>query len=335
LRLIYVIGPSGAGKDSLLNGLRQEIADITKPPPLYFAQRTITRNHHQSNEDHEAVEASNFDLLINSNAFALNWFANGLRYGVRHKELAPMSEGTWVMVNGSRAYLEEAKLRFPGLTVLHITAPIEVLRARLLSRGRENRQAIEERLSRSQSFVLEPQDLSVSNGGSLRDSLDLLKTLLQQRTGIPLFSGSSLDRSTTLYMIRQYQDTTDRLQVVELWRNIFGYETAHNEPNLTISKKIAINDGLFFVAIENAHIVGTIMAGYDGHRGWIYSVSVKLNKRHSGIGSALVKHAELSLAKLGCMKIKLQILNTNESTSSFYASLGYSIEPNISMGKLL
>ena len=75
-------------------------------------------------------------------------------------------------------------------------------------------------------------------------------------------------------IIRQYQDTTDRIQVVELWRNVFGYETTHNEPNLSISKKIATKDGLFFVAVENADIVGTIMAGYDGHRGWLYSVAV-------------------------------------------------------------
>jgi ribose 1,5-bisphosphokinase len=96
-----------------------------------------------------------------------------------------MSEGTWVMVNGSRAYLEEAKRRFPELTVLYITAPIEVLRARLLSRGRENEQAIEARLNRSQDVALEPQDLCVSNGGSLADSVATLKNLLQQRTGIP------------------------------------------------------------------------------------------------------------------------------------------------------
>ncbi len=196
MSLIYIVGPSGAGKDSLLNGLRQEITGMPKPPPLYFAQRTITRSHHQSNEDHEAVDASSFESLLHSNAFALNWFANGLHYGVRHKEMAPMSEGTWVMVNGSRAYLEEAKLRFPGLTVLHITAPIEVLRARLLSRGRESEQAIEARLSRAQSFVQEPQDLCVSNGGSLADSQAMLKNLLQQRTGIPLFTSSNLNWST-------------------------------------------------------------------------------------------------------------------------------------------
>jgi len=135
--------------------------------------------------------------------------------------------------------------------------------------------------------------------------------------------------------IRQYDDTSDRQQVVELWRHVFGYETAHNDPHLTISKKIAVNDGLFFVAVENAQIIGTIMAGYDGHRGWIYSVAVHPSKRLSGVGSSLVHHAENSLAQLGCMKIKLQILKTNESTASFYASLGYEIEPNISMGKLL
>ena len=101
--------------------------------------------------------------------------------------------------------------------------------------------------------------------------------------------------------IRQYKDTTDRIQVVELWRNVFGYETAHNEPNLSISKKIATKDGLFFVAVVNTDIVGTIMAGYDGHRGWLYSVAVDPNKRLSGSGSSLVQHAEKALTDLGCM----------------------------------
>ena len=60
-------------------------------------------------------------------------------------------------------------------------------------------------------------------------------------------------------IIRQYKDTTDRIQVVELWRNVFGYETAHNEPNLAISKKIATNDGLFFVAVENTDSVHNLV----------------------------------------------------------------------------
>ena len=135
--------------------------------------------------------------------------------------------------------------------------------------------------------------------------------------------------------IRQYEDVTDRIQVVELWRNVFGYETAHNEPNLAISKKIATNDGLFFVAVENTDIAGTIMAGYDGHRGWLYSVAVDPKIRLNGLGSSLVRHAEKALTDLGCMKVKLQLLATNEATATFYKSLGYSVEPNISLGKLL
>lgn len=188
--MIYIIGPSGAGKDSLLNGLRQDMAGMAKPPPLYFAQRTITRNHHQTNEDHEAVNEAQFERLHQSQAFALNWVANGLNYGVRHTELAPMTKGTWVIVNGSRAYLDEAKRRFPGLTVLHITAPTEVLRARLLARGRENEQAIEARLSRVQNFAPEPNDICVSNGGTLAESLNMLKNLLKERTGISLNTSS-------------------------------------------------------------------------------------------------------------------------------------------------
>jgi ribosomal protein S18 acetylase RimI-like enzyme len=135
--------------------------------------------------------------------------------------------------------------------------------------------------------------------------------------------------------IRQYQDAIDRMQVVELWRNVFGYETAHNEPNLAISKKISVKDGLFFVAADAKEIVGTIMAGYDGHRGWLYSVAVHPNKRLGGLGTLLVRHAEKALADVGCMKVNLQLLDTNHATAAFYHSVGYSVEPRLSMGKLL
>lgn len=191
MNLIYIMGPSGAGKDSLLNSLHQEMASLGQALPLIMAQRTITRSHHQSNENHEAIDEASFESLLQSNAFALNWFANGLHYGIRHEQLAPMSKGSWIMVNGSRAYLEQAKLRFPGLTVLHITAPVDVLRSRLLARGRENEKDIEARLSRSQSLESNPQDLYVINDGRLEDSLTKLKDLLQQRTGIAFNSNSN------------------------------------------------------------------------------------------------------------------------------------------------
>lgn len=135
--------------------------------------------------------------------------------------------------------------------------------------------------------------------------------------------------------IRTYNDTTDKIMVVELWQKIFGYDTAHNDPYLTITKKWAVHDGLFFVAVEKFQIVGTIMAGYDGHRGWLYSVAVDPIMRHQGLGSLLVHHAESALKSLGCLKVKLQILNTNIPVTSFYKRLGYEIEPTVSMGKIL
>jgi ribosomal protein S18 acetylase RimI-like enzyme len=77
------------------------------------------------------------------------------------------------------------------------------------------------------------------------------------------------------------------------------------------------------------------MAGYDGHRGWLYAIAVHPDWRRSGLGSRLVRHAERALAGLGCMKINLQLLATNSATVDFYESIGYVVEPRVSMGKVL
>lgn len=135
--------------------------------------------------------------------------------------------------------------------------------------------------------------------------------------------------------VTQYKDSSHRDQVVSLWETVFGYETAHNRPAVAIDKKLAVNDGLFFVAVADSSVVGTVMAGYDGHRGWIYSVAVSASQRRRGIGSQLVSHAERVLVGRGCVKINLQIMEGNESVSAFYASLGFSIEKRISMGKCI
>src|SRR6184192_2758048 len=132
--------------------------------------------------------------------------------------------------------------------------------------------------------------------------------------------------------IEPYSDADNRAAVIALWKAIFGYEALHNEPALVIDKKIAVNDDLFFVARKGARIIGTVMAGYDGHRGWIYSVAVAPAHRRRGVGSQLVRHAEQALVGKGCVKINLQILEGNESVTAFYESLGFSIEKRISMG---
>jgi ribosomal protein S18 acetylase RimI-like enzyme len=133
--------------------------------------------------------------------------------------------------------------------------------------------------------------------------------------------------------IKIYDNMEHRKQVIDIWTSIFKYRDLRNNPAMVIDKKLAVNDGLFFVAIENGDIVGTIMAGYDGHRGWIYSLAVIPEFRRAKIGTKLLKHAENELKKLGCIKINLQIMQDNEIVKEFYQKNGYELEDRISMGK--
>jgi ribosomal protein S18 acetylase RimI-like enzyme len=124
-------------------------------------------------------------------------------------------------------------------------------------------------------------------------------------------------------------------QLAALWQRVFGYESAHNAPQFVIDKKLAVGDGLLFVAEAEGKVVGSIMAGYDGHRGWIYSLAVLPEYRRRGLGSRLVRHAEQQLRALGCPKINLQIMKGSDLVESFYRKLGYEAEPRVSMGKKL
>lgn len=135
--------------------------------------------------------------------------------------------------------------------------------------------------------------------------------------------------------IVDYSDSLHRASVIALWNSVFDHPTEHRLPSRSIDMKLAVNDRLFFVALSEGAVIGTVLAGYDGHRGWLYSVSVDPAHRRKGIGEALVGHAERALKQLGCLKINLQVVSTNAEIVPFYESLGYSIEPNISMGKRL
>jgi ribosomal protein S18 acetylase RimI-like enzyme len=134
--------------------------------------------------------------------------------------------------------------------------------------------------------------------------------------------------------IEPYRDAEHRSEVIALWETVFGYVAKHNNPSLAIDKKRDFDD-LFFVAMDAGAVVGTVMGGYDGHRGWIYALAVAPSHRRQGIGSRLVAHAEDALSRKGCMKINLQILEENASVAAFYLSLGYSVENRINMGKVL
>jgi ribosomal protein S18 acetylase RimI-like enzyme len=144
------------------------------------------------------------------------------------------------------------------------------------------------------------------------------------------FERNSQDSMTN---IRKYQHQ-DKSSLVELWRSVFPNAPPHNEPSGVIDEKLAVDD-LIFVAEDNGSIIGACMAGYDGHRGWLYAVGVLPEYRRKHIGTQLVAFAMQALRSLGCKKVNLQIRSTNTQVASFYQSLGFAAEDRLSMGAFI
>ncbi len=182
-RLIYVMGPSGAGKDSVLGWLREHLpADF----PVHWARRTITRPASAGGEAHEATDAQAFEHLRSQGAFALTWQANGLHYGVRHTELALLQQGHWVLVNGSRGHLHQALQSHPGLQVVHITAEPTVLMQRLTARQRESPDEIQQRVQRASTWTAPEGAIQISNNGSLEQASLTLWAELEKMPNWPV-----------------------------------------------------------------------------------------------------------------------------------------------------
>jgi ribose 1,5-bisphosphokinase len=187
-RLIYIIGPSGAGKDSVLHALRQTWPGAAN---AHWARRTITRPTQTDGEQHEAVDVASFDQLRAQGTFGLHWEANTLRYGVRATELAPLDHGRCVFVNGSRGHLPDLLARWPEATVVHISASPEVLARRLTARARETAQAITARLRREVSMTLPANHIAIQNDGPLHEAANALARQLNRRLCMETASAGS------------------------------------------------------------------------------------------------------------------------------------------------
>ena len=124
----------------------------------------------------------------------------------------------------------------------------------------------------------------------------------------------------------------DRIQVTALWERVFSGDPPHNAPHLMFDAKLAMNDSLLFVATNADQVIGSAMAGYDGHRGWLYAVAVLPGFRRRGVGKALVRHAVDALRAMGCPKVNLQVRASNAAVVEFYESLGFGVEDRVSMG---
>lgn len=176
--LIVVVGPSGAGKDTLMDAARRHFSGREA---VHFVRRVITRPAEAGGEDHEAVSREEFDRLIGENAFAVWWGAHGLKYGVPGTTCERLAEGRVAVVNGSRSALGAFGRVFTRVRVVSVTASAEVLAERLAARGRESREDILKRLARVPADIEGDLDIAtVDNSGRLEDAVAAFVRLLEE-----------------------------------------------------------------------------------------------------------------------------------------------------------
>lgn len=176
-RLIYVMGPSGAGKDTLLAFARAKLSGTS----VLFAHRYITRLADAGGENHVFLSDDEFDTRAALGLFALAWQSHQLRYGIGVEIDAWLERGCTVVVNGSRGHLAEAIERYPLLEVVLIDANPTVLAARLTARGRESAEQVQARLARRVALDV-PEGVSmttIDNSGMLEDAARMLLDMLE------------------------------------------------------------------------------------------------------------------------------------------------------------
>ena len=134
--------------------------------------------------------------------------------------------------------------------------------------------------------------------------------------------------------IRSFQPD-DQADVIALWDSVFPEGAAWNRAEDVIARKRAVQPDLFFVAVKQDRVLGTIIAGFDGVRGWIHKLAIHPDFRRQGLASRLMQRAEDGLKSIGCAKVNLQVRASNSTVTAFYEALGYDIEERVSFGKPL
>jgi ribose 1,5-bisphosphokinase len=167
--LALVVGPSGAGKDTLLGAARTALAADDR---FVFPRRVVTRAAMAELEDHDTLDRSSFNLEKLRGAFALDWEAHGLCYGIPVDVEAAMAQGRVVVANTSRKVIERALEKYPRCFVLLVTANPEVRALRLAGRGRETADEVAARLKREGAPIPAGVDaIAIDNSGSLEDGI--------------------------------------------------------------------------------------------------------------------------------------------------------------------
>ena len=138
---------------------------------------------------------------------------------------------------------------------------------------------------------------------------------------------------TERVLIRPFE-RTDLDAVVTLW-HACGLVRPQNDPVRDIERKLLVQPQLFLVGIMDGAVVGSVMAGYEGHRGWVNYLAVSPAHQRRGIARQLMTRVEDELFAIGCPKINLQLRDGNDEAIGFYAALGYAVDPVVSLGKRL
>lgn len=135
-------------------------------------------------------------------------------------------------------------------------------------------------------------------------------------------------------IVRSYRES-DRESVIELWQSVFPNDPPWSEPHDVIERKRSVQKELFLVCELDGAMVGTVLAGFDGCRGWVHHLAVHPEYRRHGFATQLMRSAEQGLITLGCPKLNLQVRASNAEVVAFYESLGFNVEERISLGKPL
>lgn len=173
---MLVVGPSGVGKDTLIDYCRTRLAGDDR---VVFSRRAVTRPVGGDAEDHESVSEAEFRQRLARGAFTIHWQAHGLHYGVSVSIDEDLTAGRTVVVNASRSVIDATRLRYRPLTVVLVTAERHVVTERLRRRGRETCADIDRRVARADALPVEGDDVvRLDNSGAIEDAGEAMLKIL-------------------------------------------------------------------------------------------------------------------------------------------------------------